>query len=456
MELRADPASFRDPSGFVFKADGQLYRNISESYRSDFELATHSGLYEKLISAKLLVAHEIVSFDHRIPDSFAVVKPQQLTPITYPHEWCFSQLKDAALLTLEVLTISLNHGMILKDASGFNVQIVGSCPLFIDTLSFTKYREGQPWQGYRQFCEHFLAPLTLAAFVNVNLLSLLRLGCDGINLGYTSMILPKKSWFNSGTLFHIHLHAKSIAHFSDKLKKRRSQNTISKVRLMGMIDHLKTFVESLKLKTSDRTQWQDYDQETHYSPSAKKSKEQLVKQFLDIAKPGVVWDIGANDGFFSRAIASKSRTVLSLDADYMAVEKNYLQLKKHEINSVYALYFDIVNPSADMGWANRERLRLEKRSHPDCIIALAVLHHVAITHNIPLANIADYLSELAKWLLIEFVPENDEKIKALPDTAGKKAYTINNFRAAFYSRYDVISEQEIENSGRTLILMKRK
>ena len=175
MILDALPSSFRDPSGFVFAENGRVYRQINNGFAEHFDQFMSSGLYDVLVSKGYLVAHEDVTASNiqRGPDCYRVIAPEIIPYIAYPYEWSFSQLQDAAMLTLRIQTVALQHGYILKDASAYNVQFKDGKPVFIDTLSFEPYVEGAPWVAYRQFCQHFLAPLAFRARVYVGLGKLL-------------------------------------------------------------------------------------------------------------------------------------------------------------------------------------------------------------------------------------------------------------------------------------------
>ena len=450
-------SSFRDPSGFVFEHEGSIYRSIDKSYKSDFSLLTDSGLKLTLFERDLLIKHEITSLSNfNDPDLALFIKPERLPIISYPYEWSFGQLKEAALLTLQVLKVSLEHGMILKDASGFNVQFKSYKPIFIDTLSFTTYNEGQIWFGYRQFCEHFLAPLCISSYLGVTFQSLLRLGVDGIPLKMAAKLLPLRTWLKPATLMHIHLQAMSVKYYGDRKQLNELKNrSISKRNLFALIDHLQSFIHHLQLRKSDKTQWQDYDQEQHYSEEGKANKASTLREFLLQVNPKIVWDVGANDGLYSRTIAAFGCQVLSLDADPLAIEKNFNYLKNQKIENIYPLIFDLVNPSPSMGWANQERVLLTERSKPDLITALALLHHIVITHNVPFDKVAEYFASTSNWLIVEFVPEGDEKIKALPETAGKKNYTRKNFEKAFFLIFECVREVKIIGSERTMLLLKK-
>ena len=246
--------SFRDPSGFIFSKDGEVYRQINRAYREDYDQLVGSGLYEKLVRDGLLVPHTEVGIQHAVTeDAYKVVKPEQISLISYPYEWCFSQVKHAALLTLEIQTKAFDFGMSLKDCSAYNVQFRNGKLVFIDTLSFEKYREGQPWVAYRQFCQHFLAPLALMSCVDVRLHQLLRIYLDGIPLDLASRLLPSRTRINFGLLPHIHLHAKAQRRFADE-SISSERRTVGRMAFLGLVDSLRSAVEKLTWQPGG-TEW---------------------------------------------------------------------------------------------------------------------------------------------------------------------------------------------------------
>lgn len=239
-------ASFRDPSGFVFLRDGVVYRQINRAYQNNYDRLISSGLYEKLVQDGLLVPHTEVSLQYAVTeDAYKVMKPEPVPFISYPYEWCFSQIKHAALLTLGIQTRALDFGMSLKDCSAYNVQFRDGKPVFIDTLSFERYRKGQPWVAYRQFCQHFLAPLALMSYVDVRLHQLFRVHLDGIPLDLASLLLPARTWVNFGLLSHIHLHAKAQKRFADEPIPSEGRS-VGRMAFLGLVDNLKSAIEKLR------------------------------------------------------------------------------------------------------------------------------------------------------------------------------------------------------------------
>lgn len=447
------PGSFRDPSGYLFLRGGRLYRRIEPVYAADYGRLTGSGLYKSLCDARLLIGHEEVPAQPGDEGAYAIIEPQAVPFISYPYEWSFSQLKDAALATLAVQKKAMEYGMTLKDASAYNIQFFRGKPVLIDTLSFKSYAEGETWAAYRQFCQHFLAPLALMGRRDVRLGQLLRVHVDGIPLDLASSLLPPGSWLSFSLLIHIHLHAQSQKYFSRK-PAGTSRSGMSRTALSGLIDSLESAIAGLTWKPRG-TEWAEYYDNNNYSPEAFQSKVRLVGGFLERIKAGTVWDLGANTGVFSRLAAEKGSAVISFDADPAAVEKNYLERPVEERPRILPLLLDLTNPSPDLGWANEERASLTRRGPADAVLALALIHHLAISNNVPLGGIAEFFSRLCRHLIVEFVPKSDSKVQTL--LAGREdifpGYTVEGFEKAFAGFFAVESKTQVSGSGRILYLM---
>jgi len=455
------PASFRDPNGFLFTSEGVLYRQINKKYSGNFDQLIQSNLYQDLIKRGWLVPHEEVKPDFPLDSqAYKIIKPLDLGFISYPYEWSFSQLKDAALLTLKIQKRALKYGMSLKDSSAYNIQfnLETGKPVLIDTLSFEVYEEGKPWVAYRQFCQHFLAPLVLGAYKDIRLQQLLRIHLDGIPLDLASSLLPKTTYLHFGVMTHLHIHASAQQRFAgqdtDSSSVKRQMN---KTAFLGLIDSLMRTVSQLSWEPKD-TEWGAYYDNTNYSDESMDQKSGLVRAFIERIAPKSVWDLGANTGRFSRIASRQEIPTISFDIDPAAVEKNYLQLKKDNESHLLPLIIDLTNPSADKGWANRERKALGERAHADLILALALIHHLAISNNVPLAMISDYFSELAPWLIIEFVPKSDSQVQRLLVSREDifDNYTQDGFEIAFEQRYHIRDVAVIQGSERRLYLMERK
>ncbi|MBW1649284.1 MAG: SAM-dependent methyltransferase [Deltaproteobacteria bacterium] len=451
------PSSFRDPSGFLFFRNGSLYRQVNTIYKKNYDCLIDSGLYKALIDAELLIPHQEVNINYAISDKvYKIIKPELIPFISYPYEWCFSQLKNAALTTLKIQKTALNFGMSLKDCSAYNIQFKKSCPIFIDTLSFEKYNEGQLWVAYRQFCQHFLAPLALMSYKDIRLNQLLRIYIDGVPLDLTSSLLPNRSRFRFSILSHIHLHAKSQKYFSNKSVTVNSRK-ISRSSFIGIVNSLEAAVRKLKWQPKG-TEWADYYQDTNYTSEALRHKKQIITEFLDVVKPKNVWDLGANTGIFSRIASNRGIQTISFDIDPAAVEKNYLDcLKKNEIN-ILPLLLDLTNPSSCIGWENQERVSLLERGPSDTAFALALIHHLAISNNLPLSKISNFFKKNCNYLIIEFVPKSDTQVQRL--LSGRKDifpdYTQDSFENEFGQYFEIKNSMKIKDTDRILYLMQRR
>ncbi len=449
--------SFRDPSGFVFWHDDSVYRQVNMVYKENYDHLIESGLYNKLLERGLLIPHTEVSNDYALTDKvYKILKPDMVPFISYPYEWCFSQLKDAALATLEIQKIALESEMTLKDASAFNIQFIKGKPVFIDTLSFEKYREGQFWIAYRQFCQHFLAPLTLISYKDVRLHQLFRVFIDGIPLDFASSLLPLRTWFRFPLLSHIHFHAKSQKHFSNKTVGT-SDRKMSRLAFSGVINSLESAIKKIKWNPLG-TEWADYYEDTNYSSDAFDHKISLVDEFLNKLDTKTVWDLGANMGTFSKLSASSGKETISFDIDPAAVEKNYVECTQNGETNILPLLIDLTNPSPSLGWEHLERLSFMDRVPVETVLALALIHHLAISNNLSLDKIASFFNKICNTLIIEFVPQSDSQFKRLRLTRDSdfSNYTQQVFENEFKKYYTITNSSRIKTSDRTLYLMQKE
>ncbi len=449
-------ASFRDPSGFVFAENGKIFRQINLSYKNEYDKLMGSGLYKELADKGLLVRHKEVSHSTVGKEAYKVIQPQKIDFISYPYEWSFSQFKDAALLTLEIQKIAMKHGMSLKDASAFNVQFDKGKPVFIDTLSF-EIVNSKPWVAYKQYCQHFLAPLSLMAYTDVALANLLRAKIDGIPLELTAKLLPKHTKLKFGLATHIHLHARSQQKHASSTKGSIETKTISENALKGIVSNLLSTTKKLKWK-HDSTEWGEYYTFTNYNDKSFTEKKKIIENYIEKTNPKSVWDLGANNGLFSRIASDKGILTVAFDIDPVAVEANYQQVKRNREEFILPILMDLTNPGPALGWAHKERDSLEQRGPADMVFSLALIHHMAISNNLPLTLVADYFAQLGKYLIIEFVPKGDSQVNILLATRKDifPNYNEKGFEEAFKTRYNVIQKARIKGSKRTLYLMKKK
>ncbi len=455
-EFIKSPASFRDPSGFIFIQNDKVYRAINVSYMENYNFLISSGLYDRLINENLLISHSEIGKFHEIhTDIYKIIKPEEIRFISYPYEWSFSQLKDAALLTLQIQKTALEYGMILKDSSAFNIQFKNGKPILIDTLSIEKYVEGEPWVAYRQFCTHFLSPLLLMKYRDLRMNKLSSLFIDGIPIDLAKSLLPIKPFFRPSYLSHIYLHSVSEKYALSNNKKNNIK--ISKNGMHGLIDNLEKSVKKINLKIK-KTLWRDYYQDNSYLNVEFEKKQKIVNEYLNIIDPKIIIDLGANTGLFSRVASNRNCYTISSDFDPFCVELNYLEVKKKKETNMLPLLLDITNPSPALGWYNQERSSFIKRNKVDAVMALALIHHLSISNNIPFEKLKLLFSKLTNTLIIEFVPKEDIQVRSMlvnrkdiyPD------YNQESFERVFLQDYDIIKKETITKSNRTLYLMKLK
>lgn len=449
-------SSFRDPSGCVFTRQGVLYRQINPSYFQQYRSLMDSGLYGELRKFDAIVAHEEIE----AREDAVLIRPARVPFISYPYEWSFGELRDAALLTLKLHRRALRHDMILKDASAYNIQFISGSPVLIDTLSFDFYQEGEPWGAYGQFCRHFLAPLLLMREKDVRLNRMLSLFIDGIPLDLAASLLGGKGGLLAKE--HIVWHANSVSKHNEDGRKRllggKGQKSahLTKEKQLAIIESLIRGFEGMAL-VGVETEWGDYYAHTNYSPEAGEEKGRLVSMYLDKLHPSTVWDLGANDGTYSKLALEAGAHVVAFDIDPVAVERNYNEVKKAR-TAMLPLVLDLTNPSPGIGFTNCERTQINARQTPDCVMALAVIHHLAISNNLPLTMLAQWFASLSRNLIIEFVPKEDSQVQVLLATRTDifPDYTQQGFEEAFGQYFTLREKASIQGSVRTLYLWERE
>ena len=454
-DIQIDPASYKDPAGFIFTHEANVYRHVHTSYANEYDLLMQSGLYSSLTQKKWLIQHQEIHQNlSGSTDFYKTLLPWQLPFISYPYEWSFDMLKDAALLTLWICQEAIRFGMVLKDATAFNVQFVNSRPLFIDTLSFEKYDASRPWVAYRQFCEMFLSPLLLTHYAGTDMNKLLLAYSEGIPVPVCSRLLPFKSRFNLLSLLHIHLQSS----VRTDAKTSTHPHSFSRQKLLNILQHLTRGISALTAGTAKST-WSDYYSNTIKSQEYLTEKELVFRKILkQIPVVGTAIDIGANNGFFSKMLADRNWKVIASDFDNHAVNDLYIQLKKEPDTSILPLAIDISNPSPAIGWENTERKAFLKRGCYDLVVALALVHHLAIGKNISFKQIATCLNVMCtQYLIIEYVERQDEKVKVLLErkelTYDK--YIKEEFEKQFSVYFAIVTSSSLSNGLRTIYLWKK-
>ncbi|MBX7241021.1 MAG: class I SAM-dependent methyltransferase [Bacteroidia bacterium] len=454
------PASFRDKDGRVFSVEGQLYRGLSPQYLVHYEKLMNSGLYDSLVkSGKLLPATAVQLPKAAVTDYPVVLRPEIIPYISYPYEWSFSQYKDAALTTLAIQMEALEKGLILKDASAYNIQFYHHKAVLIDISSFEIYEQDTPWIAYGQFCRHFLAPLLLMSRAGIETHRFMQTFIDGIPLPLTSKLLPFSTWFSPFILMNIHLHAKSQKRYEHSEEgKRASTVKMPLMNLKGMIDGMIRFIRNLSWNPEGT--WKNYYEanQNNYQSAAFLSKKNTISEWIEAIKPGSVWDLGGNTGFFSRIASGKGIFTVCFDIDPAAVEVNYAEVKKQKEKHILPLVMDLTQPSPSIGWANTERQSMTERGKPDVVMALALIHHLSISNNLPFSHTAKWFASIAPHLIIEFVPKTDSQVQKLLATRKDifDYYNEADFEKTFGQYFHLKNKVRIPDSERTLYLWSEK
>jgi ribosomal protein L11 methylase PrmA len=277
-------------------------------------------------------------------------------------------------------------------------------------------------------------------------------------LDLASKLLPGSTRLNFGLMSHVVLHAKSQQRYAQADVKKHA-GRMGRTSLLGLIDNLRSTVDALQWKAAG-TEWGEYYEHTNYSPAALEEKQRLVAGLHDQIQPAprLVWDLGANTGVFSRLASQRGCYTVALDVDAAAVESNYLASRASAEINLLPLLMDLTNPSAGLGWALRERQSLLERGPVDAVLALALIHHLAISNNLPFSHIARFLSEIGDWLIIEFVPKSDSQVQRLLANRVDifPQYQPDVFEQVFAERFAILARTPIPGTERTLYLMRRR
>jgi len=457
-DLPYEPGSFRDRTARVFYYNGSVFRGLNQHAWHEWERLLSTSFFSRAVAEGKIVATEQANPSElpKLAENFGqrVLKHETIPFVSYPYEWPFGMLKDAALLQLELLASSIEEGMILKDSSSFNVQWVGTRPVFIDIPSFKTLSEGEPWIGYRQFCQLFLYPLFLQAYKNISFQSWLRGNLDGIEPEQCQRLMSFRDYFRRGIFSHVFLQAKAQSQFAQT--NRDIRNDLRKagfdVRLIkANIKSLQNLVKQLEWKQEQST-WSDYTRNNSYDSDDSEKKVSFVTSSIGSRDWNFVWDLGCNTGNFSRIAAERARHVIALDADQLAVERFYQTLKSEERSKILPLVCNIADPSPNLGWRGLERKELMKRGKPDLVLCLALIHHLVLTANIPLKEFIEWLSGLDSDLIIEFVTKQDPMVRRLLRNKDDiyKDYNQEYFERCLSARFSIV-RQETFNSGTRII-----
>ena len=459
MSDEFEPASFRDRNSRVFQRDFRVFRALTTHGLRDWESLASTRFFRAFSDRGALVpTHLIEDTGSLVRDLgsgwIAALEHERLPFISYPYEWAFGMLKDAALLQLDLLFAALEEGMILKDASAYNLQFRGASPVFIDVGSFSSLKPGQPWVGYRQFCQLFLYPLMLQAYKDVSFQPWLRGSLEGIEPRDANAMMGARDVFRRGVLTHVKLQAAAQARFGTTTRDVRAdlRNAGFDVRVIkANVSGLRHLVSRLRWK-EPVSAWVNYSDDNSYAAADADRKAAFVRAACSERRRPLVWDLGANTGTYSRIAAEHAGFVVALDADAGTIERHYQLLKRNGSRTILPLVGNLADPAPGLGWRGLERLPLERRGRPDLILCLALIHHVVIGANVPLDEFVDWLADLQAELVIEFITKEDAMVQLL--LRGKEdqyaEYNPRNFETLLLARFDVIRTETLKSGTRTL------
>jgi SAM-dependent methyltransferase len=454
-----EPGSFRDRSARVFYSNGSVYRGLTASAWQEWQSVSATAFFRRAVDTGHVVATEVAPSWCResfLPaDWVAVLRHQRIPFIAYPYEWCFGQLKDAALLQLELLSAALDEDIALKDATPFNIQYVGPQPVFIDVASFTRWRLGQPWAGYRQFCRMFLYPLLLQAYKAVPFHPWLRGRLDGIEAVDCRQLMSWRDMLRAGVLTHVFAQSRLERRFADTgrdIKRELQRAGFDKQIISANLAGLKKLVTSLRWTTDRSSVWAEYATHNSYDGDASIAKERFVQAALAAKRRRIVWDLGCNTGLFAKRAAGYADYVVAIDSDHESVERLYRDLQQSATRNVLPLVMDVSDPSPALGWRASERRALLDRGRPDLVLCLALIHHLAITSNIPVADLLDWFVELGGDLVIEFPTPEDPMVQRLLRNKEEPYadYCVEYFEDALGTRFDIRARLLLPSGTRVL------
>lgn len=455
-----ETGSFRDRSARVFCHDGRIFRALTQEGLSNWTHVSSAAFLQSAMTAGDVVATSMSSDPavQKLSMEWAGVLEHEAIPvITWPYEWSFSMLRAGALLTLQLLEQSLHEDVILKDATPFNIQFVGARPVFIDTGSFVPLRPGQTWHGYRQFCQMFLYPLMLQSWKNLNFQPWLRGRLEGISPTEFSRLLSPRDLLRRGAFSHVWLHGRLQARgittsgIADSMK----DNGFSREMILSNVAGLKNIITGLIWRPSHSV-WSDYDRTSEPVQRDAAAKERFVLDVCQSSSWKQVWDLGCNQGRYSRLASRYAETVVALDSDHLSADHFFRELQQEGNRTITPLVADVADPTPSLGWRLHERTSLEHRSHPDLVFCLALIHHLVIGNNLQLPDVIDWLASLHATIVLEFVDRDDTQVRQLLANRDDvfSDYTKDVFRASIDASFTVIKEELLPSGTRTLFHLR--
>lgn len=458
MNIEFDKGSYRDPAGKVFYYKGRVFRGLTTKGAERFKYIKENHILDESIKKSFLIPTKEITDLAKIDElsEFDIIlEHEKIDYITYPYEWCFDQLKDAALHHLDFQLFLLEKNCVLIDASAYNIQFINSKPIFIDVLSLSEYKDGSYWVGHKQFCENYLNPLILSSKKDIDFNNWFRGNLEGIPTSDLNKILTLKDKFNFSLFFHVYLMAryeKKILVDPKKISKKiNKKKTLSKKSYKSMLIQLKNFILELK-KNKTLSKWDNYSKNNSYSAEEENKKIEIIENFAKKNKFNFLADLGCNDGLYSfKSLNCGVKKVFGFDFDLNVLNRSYLKSKKNNLN-FQPIYMNINNPSPNQGWNEKERKGFNQRMKFDGMIALALYHHITIGNNISMDEAVEWLVSFAPKGIIEFVPKNDEMIVEMMKLKGDifDNYSEERFKLLLEQKSTIVSRNKVNASGRVL------
>jgi hypothetical protein len=457
-----EPGSFRDPDSRVFYAGDAVYRALSADGLDDYLALQEAGLLEdpRIVATELVRdAPELGA--HLVKETAGVLRHERIPFVSYPYEWTFSMLKDAALLQLDLLLAALERDLVLKDSTPYNVQFRGARAVFVDVGSFERLRPGEPWAGYRQFCMLYLYPLLLQALKGVRFQPWLRGSLEGITATEMRALMSLRDRFRRGMTTHVFLHARLERRYEDRggeVREDLRRAGFRKALIVANARKLRALVQRLHWDPPPGV-WTAYGERNSYSDADVARKEDFVREAARACSPRLVWDIGANNGRYSRLAAEHAQTVVAIDADQGPLELLYRELRDEGDERILPLTIDLADPSPGLGWRGLERGALATRGRPDLVLALALVHHLTITANVPVREVVDWLAGLGSALVVEFPTREDPMVKRLlaPKREGLHPdYELGHFERCLADAFTIERSERLGSGTRVLFLARPK
>lgn len=444
--LRADPGSFRDPASHIVFDGDRVLRLLDDRGLKAWKALADSDFFARGTADGRLIASSETPYDGQ--DAAAALEHPRIPFISYPYEWTFSMLKDAALLQLGLLEDALSDGLTIKDATPYNIQFIEGRPVFIDIGSFEPYSPGEPWIGYRQFTRQFLFPLMLQSWAGIPFQPWLRGNMEGPTAIEMKRILPRSKRMKPAAMMHVTLQARMEEQMSGEAVRGELKSAGFNAELiLTNVRKLTSLVGDMTWDGSGEG-WVEYDSCSHVGRD-RETKNEFLKGALDRHKPERVLDLGANDGYFSETAADRGSLAVAVDGDPQVLDALY-----RKGTPVSLVLSDLTNPSPAQGWASAERPALVDRAAPDLVIAYGLIHHLIYTASIPPTSVIDWLAGFGCPVVVEFVSPEDAMVDKL--TANKTEDELHpgrsrdQFEQMLAPHFNVAATQELGEGVRVL------